>query len=89
MNKNKKIIERIEMLIGKGVLFVIEVIIVMLLFWLCLFILNLILETMTHNFWLTMFVVVLDIILLLREFNLYEKDIIEKNQKNFKKSVDK
>lgn len=81
MNKNKKIIERIEMLIGKGVLFTIEVIIAMLLFWLCLFILNLILETMAHNFWLTIFVVVLDIVLLVREFNLYEKDI--------KKSIDK
>ena len=67
MKRNKKIMEKIEMLIGKGVLFILEVIILMLLFWFGLFILNIILEMMTTHFWFTMLFVILDIMLIINE----------------------
>lgn len=67
MKRNKKIMEKIEMLIGKGVLFVLEVIIAMLLFWFGLFILNIIIEMMTTHFWFTMIFVILDIMLIINE----------------------
>lgn len=59
--------QKLEMLIGKGVLFILEVIILMLLFWFGLFILNIILEMMTTYFWFTMLFVILDILLIINE----------------------
>ena len=59
--------QKLEMLIGKGVLFIIEVIIAMLLFWFGLFVLNTIIEMMTTHFWFTMLFVLLDIMLIIQE----------------------
>jgi len=62
-----KKMEKIEMLIGKGVLFIIEVIIALGLFWIVCFCLKTLIDTMLHNFWLTMTFVVLDFVLIYRE----------------------
>jgi hypothetical protein len=59
--------QKLEMLIGKGVLFIIEVIIALGLFWLVCFCLNVLVQTMLHNFWLTMTFVILDFVLIYRE----------------------
>ena len=59
--------QKLEMLIGKGVLFIIEVIIALGLFWLVCFCLNVLVQVMLHNFWWTMTFVVLDFILIYRE----------------------
>lgn len=59
--------QKLEILIGKGVLFIIEVIIALGLFWLVCFCLNILVQAMLHNFWLTMTFVVLDFILIYRE----------------------
>lgn len=59
--------QKLEMLIGKGVLFIIEVLIAMGLFCLGLFILNWMLEMMTTHFWFTMIFVILDIGLIINE----------------------
>lgn len=63
--------QKLEMLIGKGVLFIIEVLIVMGLFCLGLFILNWILEMMTTHFWFTMIFVILDIGLIINELRKF------------------
>ncbi len=59
--------QKLEMLIGKGVLFIIEVIIVMSLFWFACFCLNLLVQTMLHNFWLTLILVIIDFSLIFNE----------------------
>ena len=63
--------QKLEMLIGKGVLFIIEVLIAMGLFCLSLFILNWILEMMTTHFWFTMVFVILDIGLIINELRKF------------------
>ena len=59
--------QKLEMLIGKGVLFIIGVVIMFSLFWVTCFCLKTLVNTMLHNFWLTMTFVVLDFILIYRE----------------------
>jgi len=79
MKKQKTIKEKIELLIGKGVLFILEVIFAMGLFCLSLFFLNWILEMMTTRFWFTMLFVCLDIGLIFKELcNLEDKCNIKK-----------
>lgn len=79
MKKQNTIKEKIELLIGKGMLFIIEVLIMFGLFWLCLFILNWLIQLMTTHFWFTMLFVCLDIGLIFKELcNLEDKRNIKK-----------
>ena len=68
-----KKMEKIEMLIGKGVLFIIEILIGLGLFTLLCFGLNWLVTTMLHNFWLTFSFVVIDVLLITKELNKIEK----------------
>ena len=75
-----KTIEKIEILIGKGVLFIIELLIAFGLFTLFCFFLNWLITTMLHNFWLTFSFVAIDILLITKELNSFDK-AIKKNRK--------
>lgn len=76
-----KTMEKIEMLIGKGVLFIIELLIAFGLFTLFCFLLNWLITTMLHNFWLTFSFVGIDILLITKELNQFEKMVEKKNRK--------
>jgi len=75
-----KRIEKVEMLLGKGILFLIGIAIALGLFTLLCFLLNWLVTTMLHNFWLTFSFVVIDILLIAKEFHSFDK-AMKKNRK--------
>lgn len=75
-----KKIEKVEMLLGKGILFLIGIAIALGLFTLLCFLLNWLVTTMLHNFWLTFSFVVIDVLLIAKELNSFDK-AIKKNRK--------
>ena len=75
-----KRIEKVEMLLGKGILFLIGIAIALSLFTLLCFLLNWLVTTMLHNFWLTFSFVVIDVLLITKELNSFDK-AIKKNRK--------
>jgi len=74
-----KKIEKVEMLLGKGILCLLGIAIALSLFTLLCFLLNWLVTTMLHNFWLTFSFVVIDILLITKELNNFDKAI--KNRK--------
>lgn len=59
--------QKLEMLIGKGVLFLVELSILFILFILGLHLLSWLINIMLNNFWFTMVLVVFDLILIFNE----------------------
>lgn len=76
-----KKIEKVEILLGKGILFLIGIAIALGLFTLLCFLLNWLMTTMLHNFWLTFSFVGIDILLITKELNQFEKAVEKKNRK--------
>lgn len=77
-----KRIEKVEMLLGKGILCLLGIAIALGLFTLLCFLLNWLVTTMLNNFWLTFSFVVIDVLLITKELHSFDK-AMKKNKKNF------